>query len=77
MPQISKLRQHLVKIVLLVVEGNKRRKGIRKIKKDKAFLIQQREKDDFWDKYESNLMRDFSFDESSSDGEKEGVDGDK
>ena len=59
------------------MEGNKRRKDIRQIEKDRAFRIRQREEDDFWDEYESDLVRDSSSDESSSDGEEEEVDNDK
>ena len=77
MPRVSKRKQHLAKIAPLVVEGIKRRKDIRQIEKDKAFRIRQREEDDFWDEYESDLVRDSSSDESSSDGEEEEVDSDK
>ena len=77
MPRVSKRKQHLAKIAPLVVEGNKRRKDIRQIEKDRAFRIRLREEDDFWDEYESDLVRDSSSDESSSDGEEEEVDSDK
>ena len=77
MPRVSKRKQHLAKIAPLVVEANKRRKDIRQIEKDRAFRIRQREEDDFWDEYESDLVRYFSSDESSSDGEEEEVDSDK
>ena len=77
MPRISKRKQHLAKTAPLVVEGNKRRKNIRQIEKDRAFRIRQREEDDFWDEYESDLGRDSSSDESSSDGEEEEEDGEK
>lgn len=76
MPRVSKRKQHLAKIAPLVVEGYKRRKNIRQIEKDRAFQIRQREDDDFWDEYESDLVRDSSSDESSSDGEEEEVDND-
>ena len=71
MPRVSKRKQHLAKSAPLIVEGIKRRKDIRQIKKDRTFWIQQREEDDFWDEYESDLVRDSSSDESSSDGEKD------
>ncbi len=71
MPRVSKRKQHLAKIAPLVVEGNKRRKDIRQIEKYRAFRIRQREEKDFWDEYESDLVRDTSSDESSSDGEEE------
>ncbi len=51
------------------MEGNKRRKDIRQIEKDRAFRIRQRKEKDFWDEYESDRVRDTSSDESSSDGE--------
>ena len=75
MPRISKRKQHLAKIAPLVVEGNKRRKDFRQIEKDRTFRIRQREDDDFWDEYESDLVRDSSSDKSSSDGEEEELDG--
>ena len=56
MPQVSKRKQHLAKIARLVVESIKRRKDIKQIEKNKAFQIQQREEDNFWDEYESNLI---------------------
>ncbi len=65
MPRVSKRKQHLAKIAPLVVEGNKRRKDIRQIG---AFQIREREENGFWDEYESDLVRDTSSDESSSDG---------
>ena len=71
MPRGSKRKQHLAKIAPLVVEGNKRRKNIRQIEKDRAFQLRQQEEDDFWDEYESDFMRNSSSDESSSDGEEE------
>ena len=52
------------------MEGNKRRKDIRQIEKDRAFRIRQREEKYLWDEYESDLVRDTSPDESGSDGEK-------
>lgn len=70
-PRISKRKQHLAKRAPLVVEGNKRRNDT----KDRAFRIQQREEEDFWDEYESDFVRDSSSDESSSDGEEKEVDG--
>lgn len=68
MSRVSKYKQHLAKIVLLLVEGIKCYKDIKQIKKNKAFQIQQKEKDDFCDKYMSNHIRDsssnkFSFNE--------------
>ena len=56
------------------MEGNKRRKDIRQIEKDRAFRIRKREEDGFWDEHESDLVRDPSSDASSSDGEEEEVD---
>lgn len=38
-PRVSKRKQHLAKIALLIVEGNKPRKDIRQIKRDRAFQI--------------------------------------
>ena len=77
MPRVSTRKQQLAKIAPLVVEGNKRRKDIRQIEKDRAFRIRKREEDDFWDEYESDLVRDSSFDESGSNGAEEEVDSDK
>ncbi len=51
------------------MEGNKRRKDIRQIEKERAFQIRQREEKDFWDEYKSDLVRDTSSDESGSDRE--------
>lgn len=59
------------------MEGIKHHKDIRQIEKDKAFWIWQREEEDFWDEYESNLVGDSSSDNSSSDKEEEEVDSDK
>ena len=64
----SKQAQAAIKIAPLVVESNKRRKDIRQFEKDRAFRVQQREEEDFWAEYESDLVRDTSSDESSSDG---------
>ena len=77
MPWVSKRKQHLAKITPLVVKGIKYRKDIRQIKKNKVFQIQQREENDFWDEYESDFVKDSSFDESNSNGEEEEVDSDK
>lgn len=71
MPRVSKRKQNLAKIAPLVVEGNKRRKNIRQIEKDRAFQLRQQEEDDFWDEYESDFVRNSSSDESSSDEEEE------
>ncbi len=67
---LSKQAQAAVSHTPLVVEGNKRRKDIRQIEKDRAFRIRQREEKYLWDEYESDLVRDTSPDESGSDGEK-------
>ena len=75
MPRVSKRKQHLAKIALLEVEGNKRRKDIRQIEKNRAFQIRQREEDNFWDEYESDLVRDSSSGGSSYGGEEEEVKG--
>lgn len=76
MPRVSKCKQRLAKIALLVVEGNKRCKNVRQIEKNRAYQLRQQEEDDFWDEYESDLTRDSSSDESSLDGEEEEVNDD-
>ena len=69
MPRLNKHKQHLVKIAPLVMKSNKRRRTIKHFKLDAAFQIQQRQDDDFWDKYEYDLENDFSSDESGSEEE--------
>lgn len=73
MSRVSKHKQYLAKIALLTVEDNKRCKNIRQIKENKVFQLWQKEENDFWDKYESDFIRDSISDESSSDGKEEEV----
>lgn len=59
-----------------MIKGNKHQKNIRRIRKNRVFQLQQQEKDNFWNKYKSNFMRNCSSDKSSSDGEEDEKDND-
>ena len=69
MPRLSKRKQQLAKIAPLVLESIKRRKIISQLDREKAFQIRQRQEDNFWNEYESDLEGYSSSDESGSDGE--------
>ncbi|MCJ1261209.1 hypothetical protein MMC22_001073 [Lobaria immixta] len=71
MPRLSKRKQQLAKIAPLVLESIKRRKIATQMEREEAFRIRQRQEDDFWDEYKSDLGGYSSSEESGSDGEEE------
>lgn len=69
MPQLSKRKQQLAKIAPLVLESVKCRKVISQLDREEAFQIQQRQEDNFWNKYKSDPGGYSSSDKSGSDKE--------
>lgn len=66
MPRPTKRAQQLKRIAPLAIEDTKRRKLTKQVENERAYRIRQRQEDDFWNEYESDLVRDSSSDESSN-----------